>query len=92
MSSIKRKALDNDLQRRVRVRRESTEEPEPAGSVPTSNGDDPTTEDDNSEANSEDDEVCFLNCSFEICANNCSSQLLRDQRVLMALFQYHSAH
>lgn len=61
MSSTKRKAPDVELQRRVRVRRESSEELE---SVPSLNGDDPAEDhsensDPDSDSNSEEDQVCL---------------------------------
>lgn len=61
MSSTKRKAPSVELQRRVRARRESSEEFE---SVPSLNVDDPAEEhsensDPDSDSNSEEDEVCL---------------------------------
>jgi ribosomal RNA-processing protein 36 len=61
MSSTKRKAPGVELQRRVRVRRESSEEIESVASV---NGDDPAEEvsqnsNTDSDSSSEEDEVCF---------------------------------
>jgi ribosomal RNA-processing protein 36 len=55
MSTTKRKAVDSGLQRRVRARRESSEELEEAGSVPSLNGDQPTEDED--EKIDEDEEV-----------------------------------
>lgn len=59
MSSTKRKALGTELQRRVKARRESSEEFE-SSSVPSLNGDEPEEAHD-SDSNSEDEEVCFPN-------------------------------
>lgn len=55
MSTTKRKAVDSGLQRRVTARRESSEELEEAGSVPSLNGDQPTEDED--EKIDEDEEV-----------------------------------
>jgi ribosomal RNA-processing protein 36 len=55
MSTTKRKAVDSGLQRRVRARRESSEELEEAGSVPSLNGDQQTEDED--EKIDEDEEV-----------------------------------
>ncbi len=46
MSSIKRKVVDSALQRRVRARRESSEELEEVDHVPSLNGDEPTEDED----------------------------------------------
>jgi ribosomal RNA-processing protein 36 len=60
MSSLKRKTSAGGLQRRVRARRESSEELEPIGSIPSVNGDQEVDEaSENSELEEEDDEVCF---------------------------------
>lgn len=59
MSSTKRKAPGVELQRRVRARRESSEE---LGSEPSINGDNPAEEDSensDSDSNSEEDGVCL---------------------------------
>jgi hypothetical protein len=55
MSTTKRKAVDSGLQRRVRARRESSEELEEAGSVPSLNSHEPTEDED--EKIDEDEEV-----------------------------------
>jgi hypothetical protein len=61
MSSTKRKALGTELQRRVRARRESSEEFE-SSSVQSLNGDEPEESRD-SDSNIEDEEVCSPNLS-----------------------------
>lgn len=61
MSSTKRKARGFELERRVRARRESSEELESESSI---NGDEPIQEasdDSSSDSNSEEEEVCNLN-------------------------------
>ena len=54
MSSLKRKSLDDDIQRRVRARREFSEELDSAGSVASANGGD--SEETSNESQSEDEE------------------------------------
>lgn len=59
MSSLKRKSLDDDLHRRVRARRESSEELELEDSVPSASGDEADDTTDESQVGSEEDEVRF---------------------------------
>jgi ribosomal RNA-processing protein 36 len=65
MSSLKRKSLDDSLQRRVRARRESTEELESAGSVASANGADIEETSDASQSEAEEVRVCLLDHQSE---------------------------
>jgi ribosomal RNA-processing protein 36 len=60
MSSLKRKSLDEGLQRRVRARRESSEELESEGSVPSESGGEVEETSDESQSEAEEDRVCPL--------------------------------
>ena len=64
MSTLKRKTIDNGLQRRVRARREPSEEPEP---IPSINGDEEGEEEESSDNstsgnNKDDDEEVSIVC------------------------------
>jgi ribosomal RNA-processing protein 36 len=79
MSSTKRKALEAGLQRRVRAKRESSEELESLGSLPPLNGDDSDNEKGHeSEENPDDeDEVCILR-PFRVRFNRCFSRIIQN--------------
>lgn len=57
MSALKRKSLDDDIQRRVRARRESSEELDSAGSVASANGGGLEETSDESQSEDEEDRV-----------------------------------
>ena len=60
MSSLKRKSLDKGLQRRVRARRESSEELESAGSVASAKGGEFEETSDESQSEADEDKVRSL--------------------------------
>jgi ribosomal RNA-processing protein 36 len=65
MPSTKRKILDAGLQRRVKVRRESSEDVESAGLEPSlDNGDIPSSDDGDSDFRESEGEVCTIRSSF----------------------------
>jgi ribosomal RNA-processing protein 36 len=62
MLSIKRKPLAVGLQRRVRARREASKDVE-SSELPSDNGDNPASDEDNSDPGESEEEVCTIRVS-----------------------------
>ena len=94
MSSIKRKAPEAILQRRVRARRDSSEEiaeAAPAPSESEDNAEEEGSEDSNS-SEDEDDTVCIRASNTDSLANKQNSRIRPSLKHLISQHQYPLVH
>ena len=93
MSSAKRKNLEAELGRRVRARREYSEDLEPLGSALRHLRKEARDESsDNLDSEADSDLVCVFFGDLEFLANDDRSQSRPNQRLLMALLPFHLVH